>query len=147
MKVLLYCTKASPYLLPSYSVEGDIKLGTQLYNTSKCKDIALNGLVCGECEIHHIERIIPLFFDEVSSFNGYAIHLKNISVLKDVKSIESFKDSEEIIKHLKRSKNMIPVIDNGETKILLPVKSEDLNKILNKDKTVVVTSSIIVDLK
>lgn len=96
MKLLLYCTKAKPYLYPHFN---------KLYFT-KNKDfgnVKLNGKIVAECDFE-VERIIYNYLgNSFYDFYGMQLHTKT---LKESEILQRSKlDSNELRKYLLRTED------------------------------------------
>lgn len=120
MKLLLYCTKAKPYLIQGFARPYHTKDTSNPFNYNwGLKDYksqnALNGKIVAECDfrIEEIKRIntigdwyfyenqdeilekscivdINKFFDYFNGKNGYAIHIKNLHIFDKPKELNDY---------------------------------------------------------
>ena len=122
MKLLLYCTKAKPYLY--YAQESrtlmEIDNSFEGYKTTnKNVDDTLNGKIVAECDFEverlqivygkgwetktikgteNIEKLTCLSRDELYQYckgNGYAIHIKNLHIFDKPRELEDYEDEWE----------------------------------------------------
>lgn len=123
MKLLLYCTKAKPYLFknPTDVINQFIKdywCADKLDEKPFDEDI-LNGKIVAECDFEverlqivygkgwetktikgteNIEKLTCLSRDELYQYckgNGYAIHIKNLHVFNEPRDLEDYEDEWE----------------------------------------------------
>ena len=127
MKLLLYCTKAKPYLFNQNIYEFyESKYITSTHKFHEKQDYLLNGKIIAECdfEVEEIEKVVDdtlcaywyetkklteievlkkscLMDYELDDYlggkNGYAIHIKNLHIFDEPKKITAY--------HCKTNKN------------------------------------------
>lgn len=175
MKLLLYCTKAKPYLYPHFN---------NLYFT-KNKDfgnVKLNGKIVAECDfeveeiekgygIHHTsfdeEGYFDDFYDymtktidedillkrsclnvvELETYNpNYAIHIKNLHIFGKPKELSEYGMDFPISPIVKAPQNMMYANGIGERYILISIRPEWLCKILNREKTIEVRKKVLKEM-
>lgn len=120
MKLLLYCTKAKPYIM-KYK-DGKYKELASFYNKQDLKDcVLLNGKIVAECdfECEHLYNAYDIYDDNVLHYfdtdtlkekelierscvsnlelekyfgksNGYAIHIKNLHIFDEPKELSDY---------------------------------------------------------
>lgn len=114
VKLLLYCTKAKPYLIYDYY---DNSCG-KCITTDKIESYHLNGKIVAECECEKVEKIVATKWsvgcgcnyyqfktkdlliksrlnwvaltDYLQDQNGYALHLSNVKVFDEPKELYEY---------------------------------------------------------
>ena len=175
MKLLLYCTKSKPYLIQGFARPFHTKDTTNPFNYKwrlmnyKTQN-ALNGKVVGECdfEVEEIKRIntvgdwfcyenqdeimekskldVNKFFDYLQGKNGYAIHIKNLTIFDTPKPLQLYSSMQEEYKAIEKApQNMCNAYYDEGTKhyILISIRPEWLCKILNGEKTVEIRKKVL----
>lgn len=164
MKLLLYCTKAKPYLYPHFN---------NLYFT-KNKDfgnIKLNGKIVAECDFEVEE--IELLGDEINiyygienkscltteqienylgydnDYKGYAIHIKNLHIFDKPRELYDCLIHPKIepryygCEHLSKAPQNMMYVELDDIKYaLISIRPEWLCKILNGEKTIEVRKKV-----
>lgn len=146
-KLLLYCTKANPYLskeiIDPPFIENEFCLNAR-QNIDHNR--VLNGKIVAQCDcdlVEEIKRYVDadtrnVFYTDTDKavgdlFNSkYAFHLSNIKLFSKPKNLSDFL-------HLKQPSGMTIVFDkNGNRYILIPMKSDELCDLLNGNASIVV---------
>lgn len=169
MKLLLYCTKAKPYLNcdfgkdnhEEYSGDWNIYLANK---QDECSNI-VNGKIVAECdfEVDEIDckkadkidrfykysRLTYKMLDEyLKDNNGYAIHIKNLKIFDEPKELSDctyFRT--KLFGTLGNApQNMMYVYDNGVKKVLISIQSRWLCKILNGEKTIEIRKKVLKEM-
>lgn len=162
-KLLLYCTKAKPYIQPYLSIAGVGIIAEPI------KPNYINGKIVAECEVE-CEKINTLLdgalcmtyfasesenkllqkscltYEQLHNYlkgkNGFSLHLTNIKVFEKPFRIEYVKDIE--MNALKKApQNMQKVWFNGCWYVLISIRPKWLCKILNGEKTIEVRRKIL----
>lgn len=174
VKLLLYCTKAKPYLIYDYY---DKNCGKSI-TADKIESWHLNGKIVCECDCEKVEEVFlqggeedltfgtkSLFsiewksclgFEQLESYFGYnndiwgyALHLSNVKVFDEPYDINECYQYKKWQTRLKNApQNMCKVYGkNGNHYILISIRPEHLCKILNGEKTIEVRKKILNSLK
>lgn len=156
-KLLLYCTKATPYLVqglakPMHTLDANNPYNFNWKVVKKgFSNDRLNGKIVAECDcdlVEEIKRYVDadtrnVFYTDTEKdisdkavgdlFNSkYAFHLSNIKLFSKPKNLSDFL-------HLKQPRGMTIVFDkNGNRYILIPMKSDELCDLLNGNASIVV---------
>ena len=177
VKLLLYSTKAKPYLYDKLVIKSEKRFSVS--DNILC-DYYLNGKIVAECDCEKVEKWFQngrwecyakntdidiqdindedfdkscLNFERLNEYlkyeNGYALHLSNLKIFDETKELEEFcKDSLLKERILKAPQNMCKVYDkNGNKYILVSIRPEWLCKILNGEKTIEIRKQIVNELK
>lgn len=172
MKLLLYCSKAKPYLYPHFN---------NLYFT-KNKDfgnVKLNGKIVAECdfEVEEIEYSLIVadnkpyhYYEPQNTFvdkfyeksclnhqqveeylgykNGYAIHIKNLHIFDKPRDLDFYSSNYFYFKGVEKApQNMMKVWEDRENPfVLISIKPEWLCKILNGEKTIEVRKKVLKEM-
>ena len=171
MKLLLYCTKAKPYIM-KYN-DGKYKEIASFYNK---QDLAtcdlLNGKIVAECDFdveeiemlgdetniyYGVEREACLTTEQIENYLGYDNDYKGYAI--NIKNLHIFDKPYELGKALiynfntqyiveKAPQNMMKVYNRaGECHILISIKPEWLCKILNGEKIIEVRKKVLKEMK
>ena len=168
MKLLLYCTKAKPYLKYSSKLNGEDD-AFYIDNSNVLETKTYNGKIVAECDFE-VEKMgldtgKGLVFDkgfnkesqlelsELAKYVGnnyyYAIHIKNLHIFDKLKKIASY-SSKQGYKIFKAPQNMQYAYEftdkKGQQYVLISIKPEWLCKILNGEKTVEVRKKILKEM-
>lgn len=163
MKLLLYCTKAKPYLYKLFTRPFDL-------TDNKINDnIKLNGKVVAECDFE-VEEIYPFYkdfecedifyeipnkldFDDLLKKScldnqqlddylyankGYAIHIKNLNIYKSPRELSSY----TCVKAPQNMQYVYTCYDKNEY-VLISIQPQWLCKILNGEKTIEVRKKVL----
>ena len=173
MKLLLYCTKAKPYLVDERKMRyHNFVLGDNSVLKSSEKDLVLNGKMVAECD-YEVEKIelqgdeiniyygvenkacltteqIENYFGYDNDYKGYAIHIKNLHIFDKPyelgKALIYNFNTQYIVE--KAPQNMMKVYNTaGECHILISIRPEWLCKILNGEKTIEVRKKVLKEMK
>lgn len=165
IKLLLYCTKSSPYL---YHINNKWVLSQKIIDGS-----FINGKIIAECDCDKIQiftteciannpqlnqilnlSCVPL--SEVKKYQNnspmlYAIHLKNLELLDEPLSFKNdfiYKNTYGPETFKKAPQNMMTVYNRfGNKYVLISIKSRWICKILKGEKTVEIRRKILNELK
>lgn len=168
VKLLLYCTKAKPYL----TMETDFVSYKKIYLLNKDYG-CINGKIVANCDCEKVEEFTTSYRgdmrqtkiiskDSCLSLSDlvdyqrennclYAIHLSNLNIFGKPLAFDKdyiYKDykGNEII--TKAPQNMCRVYDRfGNKYILISIRPEWVCKILNGEKTIEVRKQVIKELK
>lgn len=171
VKLLLYCTKAKPYLYKHFKVD-------YLLSNTYEKLCINNGKIVAECDCDKVKKyslfsnevIEPYMWNDIqlkSKLNYiqlfkytnykdfYAIYLSNLKIYDKPRELnEYYKDNflQELnitdTRVYKAPQNMCRVFDEkGNMYILLSIQPQWLCKILNGEKTIEVRKQIVKELK
>ena len=176
IKLLLYCVKAKPYL-----VEDTIQNHFWLSNKTMQKPVSLNGKIVAECDFE-IEKIIKVFdgYSGTNTYykelekqswlsreqfnnylkgkNGYAIHIKNLTIFDKPRELNEFYNSKDYDKTwqpiIKAPQNMMYAdyinIEKNififKPYILISIRPEWLVKILNGEKIIEVRKKVLKEM-
>ena len=168
MKLLLYCTKAKPYLRDKHNVYGDYHCFPQQVIAANY----LNSKIVAECD-YEVEEISPLsndyyyteklggftlqyksclnaneLDDYLKSKNGYAIHIKNLHIFDKPRDLDFYSSNFDYFKKVEKAhQNMMRVWEDKENpRVLISIKSEWLCKILNGEKTIEVRKKVLKEM-
>lgn len=175
VKLLLYCTKAKPYLskeiIDPPFIENEFCLNArQNINHNR----VLNGKIVAECECEKVTEfdlygnhlgyainLMPILKqsclnkEDMKNYlgdkKGYALHLSNVKVLNNPLQFEKdfiYKDYKSNRLITKAPQNMCNVYDRfGNQYVLISIRPEHLCKILNGEKTIEVRKKILNSMK
>jgi predicted transcriptional regulator len=171
MKLLLYCTKAKPYLLNQNVYEFyDSKYITSNLKQHKDYDYTLNGKIVAECdfEVEEIELLgdeINLYYgienksclttEQIENYlgydndyKGYAIHIKNLNIFDEPRNLDFYSSNFDYFKKVEKApQNMMRVWEDQESpRVLISIKPEWLCKILNGEKTIEVRKKVLKEM-
>ena len=180
-KLLLYCTKAKPYLQVNRCVlptEYDryILSKEQYYSAFGEPLDKLNGKIVAECDFE-VEELINyhnsvtyytqslnqqellnkscLGIRELDNYlkgkNGYAIHIKNLHIFDKLGELSEFaKDNTFPIDYAPSKMIHIwyynEILEKWERSIYVPVSSQELCRILNKEQTTLVRRYVLKEM-
>lgn len=172
-KVLLYCTKNTPYLVKDdYSNENESVYFTHYKEQGSC-GLPLNGKIVAKCdiEVEEIENsdlinkltraellnkscLTEAQLSNYLNFNnntiGYTLHIKNLEELKTPLTFDKnciYKEPHGFKQVLKAPQNMMRVYDRfGNKYILISIRPEWLCKILNGEKTIEVRRKVLKEM-
>lgn len=174
VKVLLYCTKAKPFLLEVEYDNQVLYAITQLGNADNLRinhKKVLNGKIVAECEVETEEIKLSAYsdyedkiylFDTPTLTNdeltekswlcndeldNYLINEKGYAL--HISNLKIFDKPKELHEYniIKAPQNMMRVFDaNGNKYILISVRSEWLCKILNGEKTIEVRKKVLKEM-
>lgn len=172
VKVLLYCTKAKPYLYKHFK-------GDYLLSNTYDKLCINNGKIVAECDCEKVEDFskwendyyqllthIDLYAGTNGDYQflnkylkgekkGYAIHLSNLNIFdkprelneyySGPKKVNSFNGPAMVMESIdKTPQNMCRVYDEQENMyVLISIRPEWLCKILNGEKTIEVRRKVL----
>ena len=172
MKLLLYCTKAKPY----------ITRGTNRSVYPSCvisdgiQEWHLNGKIVAECDFEveklqiaygkgwetktikgteNIEKLTCLSRDKLYQYckgNGYAIHIKNLHIFDKPRFIQDYSKNENPYNYIENvPQNMMYAYDvksfkDYEKDILISIHPQWLCKILNGEKTIEVRKKVLKEM-
>lgn len=173
-KVLLYCTKNTPYLVKDdFPLENKPIYYIHYKEDPRCFGLPLNGKIVAQCEveteeIENSDLINKLTREELLNkscltetqlsnylnFNnnpiGYTLHIKNLEELKAPLTFEKnyiYKEPHGFSQVCKAPQNMMRVYDRfGNKYILISIRPEWLCKILNGDKTIEVRKKVLKEM-
>ena len=175
MKLLLYCTKAKPYLKKTKRF--DLEDDKQFYyneNTNVLETEIFNGKIVAECDFE-VEKI-EFWSDEINisygveyracltteqilsylgydnDYKGYAIHIKKLHIFDKPKELSDYK-------YLRKTffgplgnapQNMMYAYELNEyeliKKVLISIQPQWLCKILNGEKTIEVRKKVLKEM-
>ena len=169
VKVLLYCTKAKPFLLEHKTDDNQVlyvttEFGSLYYWRINHKKV-LNGKIVAECEVETEEIRLSeytyyddckiAYFDTPTLLNGellykscldngelenYLINQKGYAL--HISNLRTFDEPKGLYEY-----NMMRVFDDNRNKyILISVQSEWLCKILNGEKTIGVRKKVLKEM-
>lgn len=161
-KALLYCRDIKPYVHTSksgyYCMDRDIKKSEINSLTSMWDCRFLNGYIPMECTIE-VEMVNKLYTvgkeeDGYSKENvGYAIIIKDLHIFDELKKLYNYShkvDTRSYMPIWEKPKKMMWCKDwcedkgiNGEDLILIPCTPEEIQRIANKEQTVLVRKTIL----
>ena len=161
MKLLLYCTKAKPYLYQHF--KGDF-FTSRTYD----KSCIYNGKIVAECdfEVEALERIgnnirfagvedgewlnnryyeYKSCLSEEELFNYvknkfYAIHIKNLNIFNKPKELSDY------CLYPKNIKGVIHFVLEGTPYILLSVSPQEMFRLFNGEQTVLVRKKVLKEM-
>ena len=158
-KMLLYCTKAKPYLYQHF----DKKF--MLLNT-KDETCWYNGKIVGECEFevedfsyrraecigHTYINLLKKscltdeeMYDYLQGKNGYAIHIKNLIIYDKPENLDSIKIN-KAPQNMMRCKVWLRSTTQMEKCVLISIRPQWLCKILNGEKTIEVRKRVLKEM-
>lgn len=195
-KLLLYCTKAKPYLLHMPKDNEEFKKGIEFSLTDgkefaqACIDVnnyKLNGKIVAECDFEvHKFKTLNRTIEDYEKFNrndmlyifersnlsytelidylgknsdGYAICIKNLHIFDKLRELSGYYNLTQNDKPL-LAKTMQkvgiweiydppvngPELEHFVGKFFIPVHSEELCRILNKEQTVLVRKRVLKEM-
>lgn len=174
-KVLLYCTKATPYLVKDdYTFENEPVYFTHYKEPGSC-GLPLNGKIVVECEVEtetrlnyglerrsefilentgltmeQLDAYLPKHKEYDSEDVYYALHIKNLKELRTPLTFEKnciYKAPQGFKQVLKAPQSMMRVYDRfGNKYILISIRPEWLCKILNGEKTIEVRKKVLKEM-
>jgi predicted transcriptional regulator len=172
MKILLYCTKAKPYLIQGFArpyhtkdINNPFNYKWHLLKTKTSS--ALNGKIVAECDFEVEEfdymkaeclthKYLDLLnkscltdkemYDYFNGKNGYAIHIKNLHIFDEPKELDDYYNNKDNF-ITKAPQNMCYVYnDFGRKYVLISIRPEWLCKILNGEKTIEVRKKVLKEM-
>lgn len=167
VKVLLYCTKKTPYLVKDDYTFKNTTIYYTHYKEPGSWGLYFNGKILAECEVEteeirlwgdeienyfgnneeiSIEKDSCLHFEQIeqylcsNDYKGYALHISNLKIFDKTKGLCEYNIA-------KAPQNMMKVYDKFDNEyILISVRSEWLCKILNGDKTIEVRKKVLKEM-
>ena len=167
-KVLLYCTKAKPYLFKKDNGEFCLSYKPLVLDN-------LNGKIVAKCEVktetrlnyglarrsefvlentcltmEQLDAYLPNHKEYDSEDVYYALHIKNLEELEPPLTFEEnyiYKEPHGFSLVLKAPQNMMRVYNSfGNKYILISIRPEWLCKILNREKTIEVRKKVLKEM-
>ena len=172
MKLLLYCTKAKPYLRELFKCN---EKKHRYYTSLDLKNNALNGKIVAECDFEveklfikygegwqtdtikgteNIEKLSCINREQLYQYckgNGYAIHIKNLNVFDKPRKLSDYKGNSKgnFFKIIEKAPQNMQMVLNEKLEdcILISIRPKWLCKILNGEKTIECRKKVLKEMK